>query len=420
MTNTTAASISTWKLLRTSPDFSKLVTARTVSTLGDHIHTVTTMWLVKELTGSAVAMASIFIANTIPRILFSLLGGVSVDRYNRKLILVLSDSLRATGTLGLVWLALAHDLQVWHVALFAAFNGAAGSFFSPAVSATLPHLVDRDGLQKANALNSMGVRMAGIAGGALGGVVIGAAGVWAGYLMDAASYGISALLVWSMVIPKPEQIRGQPLSPGITGVYKDLKEGLAYIFSRRILLWLVLLSVAMSFVTLPVAQLIPALAEERRLTDPRQVGFLWSGMTLGLFAGAVLLNFVNLSNPVLGALAAAVLCGSSSILLGLALAYPLTLAGFIFMGFSISLFTLLTTTLFQSIVPKEMQGRFFGNIGLLTLSLQPVMMWLAGVAADSSSAMVVFTYLGGFLLIFSLAWASLSQRSIGFFTKRAN
>jgi MFS family permease len=415
MTNTTAVSISTWKLLRTSPDFSKLVTARTVSTLGDHIHTVTTMRLVKELTGSAVAMASVFIANTIPRVVFSLLGGVSVDRYNRKLILVLSDSLRAAGILGLVWLALAHDLQVWHVALFAAFNGAVGSFFSPAVSATLPHLVDKEGLQKANALNSMGVRIAGIAGGALGGVVIGAADVWAGYLMDAVSYGISALLVWSMAIPKPEQIPGQPLSPGIAGVYKDLKEGLAYVFSQQTLLWLVLLSVAMSFVTLPVAQLIPALAEETHLTDPRQVGFLWSGMTLGLFAGAVLLNFVNLSNQVLGALASAVLCGCSSILLGLSYVYPLTLTGFILMGFSISLFTLLTTTLFQTMVPKEMQGRFFGNIGLLTLGLQPVVMWLAGVAADSSSTTAVFTNLGGFLLVFILAWTLLPRRSIGVF-----
>jgi len=83
------------------------------------------------------------------------------------------------------------------------------------------------------------------------------------------------------------------------------------------------------------------------------------------------------------------------------------------MGFSISLFTLLTTTLFQTMVPKEMQGRFFGNIGLLTLGLQPVVMWLAGVAADSSSALVVFTGLDSFLLIFSLAWASLSRWSIG-------
>ena len=69
-------SLSTWQLLTSRRDFAKLVTARFISMIGDYIRTVTTMWLVKGMTGSASAMASVFVANTIPRIIFSVLGGV--------------------------------------------------------------------------------------------------------------------------------------------------------------------------------------------------------------------------------------------------------------------------------------------------------------------------------------------------------
>jgi MFS transporter, DHA3 family, macrolide efflux protein len=398
-------SLSTWQLLTSRRDFVKLITARFVSMMGDYVHTVTTMWLVKEMTGSALAMASIFIANTIPRIIFALLGGVSVDRYNRKTILVLSDSLRAVGVLGLVLLAKTSQLQVWHVAVFAAFNGAVASFFGPAVSATIPNIVEQGELQKANALNGMSVRIAGILGGALGGIILGLAGTWGGYLVDAASYATSALLIFGMAIPNLSQIRSQPIPLGFSGVWQDMKSGWTYILSQRWLLAVVVISVITTFVTLPAAQLIPTLADELKLTDPTQLGFLWSGMTLGMFLGAFFLNSVRqIPNKIFGVLISAFLCAISSVMIGLTQNYFVVLSGFVLMGFSLSLSTLLTTTLFQTFVPKEMQGRFFSNTDLLTLGIQPLVMGLAGLVADWSSATTIFVMLGSSLIVFSLLW----------------
>jgi MFS family permease len=398
-------SSSTLQLLTFRRDFTKLIIARFISMMGDYIHTVTTMWLVKEMTGSASAMASIFIANTIPRIGFGLFGGVSVDRYDRKTILVLSDILRAIGALGLVLLTTTDHLQVWHVAIFAAFNGAVASFFGPAVSATIPNIVGQGELQKANALNGMSVRIAGILGGALGGIILGWTGTWGGYLVDALSYAISALFIFRMSIPRLSQIRAQPMLPGRTGLWRDFRDGWAYIFSQRWLLAIVVISIFITFVTLPAAQLIPTLAGELKLIDPAQLGFLWSGMTLGMFLGALLLSSVSqIPNKTLGVLIAAFLCAGSSIIVGLAGNYFVVLSGFTLMGFSLSLSMLLTTTLFQTIVPKEMQGRFFGNTGLLTLGIQPLVMGLAGLGADWSSAATIFTMLGCGLMVFGLMW----------------
>ena len=397
--------LSTWQLLTSRRDFAKLITARFISMMGDYVHTVTTMWLVKEMTNSASAMASLFIANTVPRIIFSLFGGVSVDRYDRKTILVLSDGLRAVGVLGLVMLAMTNHLQVWHIAAFGAFNGAAASFFSPAVSATVPNLVEQDELQKANALNGMSVRIAGILGGALGGIILNLSGTWGGYLADATSYATSALLILSMAIPKLSRIRTQPTPLGFSGVWQDLREGWTYVLSQRWLLAIVVISIITMFVSLPAAQLIPTLADELKLTDPTLLGFLWSGMTLGMFLGAFFLNIAHqIPNKTLSVLISAILCAISSVMIGAAHKYVIVLSGFILMGFSLNLSTLLTTILFQTFVPKEMQGRFFGNINLLTLGTQPLVMGVAGLGADWFSASTIFVVLGSSLMALSLIW----------------
>jgi MFS family permease len=397
--------LSTWQLLKFRKDLAKLIAARFISMLGDYIHTVTTMWLVKEMSGSASAMALVFSANTIPRIIFSLLGGVSVDRYDRKVILVLSDILRAVGVLGLVLLIAIDRLQIWHIAVFSAFNGAVASFFGPAVGATVPTIVDESELQKANALNGMSVRIAGILGGALGGIVLGLTGTRGGYLMDAISYAVSAVLIFFMFIPKINQLRTQPAMPGFSGVWQDFKDGWRYIFSQSWLLAIVILSIITTFVTLPAAQLIPTLADEMMLTDPAQLGFLWSGMTLGMFLGAFFLNSVRpIPNKTLGVLISAFLCAGSSVLIGVSRNYFLALGSFTLMGFSLSTSMLLTTTLFQTIVPKEMQGRFLGNTGLLTLGIQPLVLGLAGFGADHSSASTIFSMLGYGLILLSLVW----------------
>lgn len=396
--------MSSFRFLIIHKDLARLLLARFCSFLGDNVHAVATMWLVKEMTGSATAMASVLIANTLPRILFGIIGGVSVDRYDRKKILVVSDGLRAAGVLLLAILAAAHELQVWQVALFAAFSGAVSCFFAPGVSATIPHLVQADELQRANALNSLCIRLAGILGAAVGGWAITLAGIWSGYVLDSLSFAVSALLIVTIAVPRASDIR-QHITKGMVGVWQDTKEGWSYILNRRELVAVVLLSTATLLVTLPAAQLVPLLADELLLADAFQMGLLWSGMTLGLLLGAWLMNSTGeVTNGIAGAFASGITCAASALLIFLLPSYLPILLAFVLMGASLSISMLLTTTYFQTHVPTEMQGRFFGNTGLVTLGIQPLVMWATGIAADASSAADVFGMLGGVLALFCLVW----------------
>lgn len=404
---------STLEFLTRRKDYSRLIAARFVSVFGDQVHTITNMWLVQQLTGSALAMATVFVANTIPRILFSLAGGVSVDRFDRKRILILSDLLRALGVSVLGLLVLAERAQMWHIVTVSALNGAVGAFFGPAVSAIVPAVVERDELQKANAVSGMSLRLASILGSAGGGLIVSAVGAGGGYLVDASTFLVSALVILAAAIPRLERVGGV-LPSGIAGVRRDLGEGLTYLFSQGALLRVVILSTAVVLVAIPVAQLLPSFAENAlSLTDARQVGFLWSAMTVGLFLGALFLSSVyEVPNQVLGVLVSALLFGGASLVLGLSSEFLVALAGIVLMGFSLSLVTVLSNALFQTLVPRDMLGRFFGNVGLVTLGLQPLVMWLAGFAADSFSAALVFGALGGLLLAFGCAWTLQYQATI--------
>ena len=399
-------SISTWLFLIQHVDFSKLLTARFISVVGDQIHTVTTMLLVQKMTNSALALGSVFAANTVPRIIFSLIGGVSVDRYDRKQILVICDIVRAIGVFALVVLSLTNRLQVWHIAVFAALNGIAAGFYPTAISAAVPSIVVKERLQKANAIGSMNLRISSILGSAIGGIIFSVLGPAISYSLDVVSYLLSALIIITMTLPKPEQIRCQPTSPGVAGAWKDFKEGWSYVFTHQALLAIVAISVTANFVSIPVAQLLPSFSEKAlQLTSGTWFGLLWSGMAIGLFLSGLFLNlFDDVPNKVLVILLSAYLFGAAATVFGMSQHYVIALISIITMGFGFGCLMLVSTTLFQILVPKEMLGRFFGNVGLFTLGIQPLVMWLAGFVADKSSAAAVLVGSGIFLLICCSLW----------------
>src|SRR5215813_10309395 len=95
--------------------FALLWSGQLLSALGDGIYRVALTWWILEKTGSPTAMGTIFIFASVPMLVFLLIGGVAVDRYNRARVMLLSDTLRGL-LIGIVAvLAFAHRLEVWHI-----------------------------------------------------------------------------------------------------------------------------------------------------------------------------------------------------------------------------------------------------------------------------------------------------------------
>ena len=91
-------------------------------------------------------------------------------------------------------------------------------------------------------------------------------------------------------------------------------------------------------------------------------------------------------------------------MLGLSRDYAISIVSMVAMGFGFGCSGLLCDTIFMVIVPKNILGRFYGNIGIFTMGIMPLIMWLAGYTADKFSAAAIFTITGAFLLTFCLIW----------------
>ena len=180
-------------------DYRLLVGGMSVSLLGDGLFLVALAWQVYALSNAPTALASVGIAMTIPTIVCLLLGGAVSDRYDRRMVMLCADAVRALGLATLAFLSVSGALKLWELMAVAVVYGAATAFFDPASDALVPQLLPSDALAQANSLDQLIRPLAlRLAGPAVGGVVIGAIGVGWSFGLDAASFVVSAATLLAM------------------------------------------------------------------------------------------------------------------------------------------------------------------------------------------------------------------------------
>src|SRR5262249_49955306 len=143
-----------------------------------------------------------FMVSFLPNLLFGSFAGVLVDRWDRKRTMVIASALQVLAILPLV-LVTSPD-RVWIVFVSGFAEATLGSFFSPAESALLPQLVDKDRLASANALSGVNRNLARLLGPALGGLIIATWGLDGVILGDALSFGVAALLIAPVRAPRQD------------------------------------------------------------------------------------------------------------------------------------------------------------------------------------------------------------------------
>src|SRR5919199_1425970 len=179
--------------------FLRLWIGQGTSFLGDAVSMVALVVLVVQVTGSASAVGGALIARLLPTVA-SPLAGVLADRLDRRLVLVASDLVRAALVLGLVF---ARDLGTIYVLIF--LMGLARTLFHPTIRAAFPSVVGGGDLTRANALISGTFSVAETAGPALGGLLVATVGVDAAFVLDAATYLVSAALLSLIPLPRPQR-----------------------------------------------------------------------------------------------------------------------------------------------------------------------------------------------------------------------
>ena len=362
--------------------FLRLWVGQGISFLGDAVSMIALVVLVVQITGSGSAVGGALVARLLPT-LASPLAGVLADRLDRRVVLVASDLARAVLVLGMVF---ARDLVVLYVLVF--LMGLARTLFNPTIRAAFPSVVGVGDLTRANGLISGTFSVSETVGPALGGVLVAAVGVNAAFLLDSATYLISAAFLSRIPLPRPQR-------QGSEGFGRELKEGLRYLAGARVPLAIV---VGTFLTVLAINTTIPAevfLAKETFGAGDAGYGLLvglyGGGMILGSGLIAVLGDRVRLL-PLyfLGVFTSALaLVGT-----GLSPTFVLALGALTIAGFANGIDNVTTDTILQKRVPDAFLGRVF-SVRFLGFSVGEVLAYpLGGAIVDASGTRSIYL-LGG-------------------------
>ncbi len=232
-----------FQLLKNNRDFRKFWTAQQISMAGDWITSIPLLGLVLTLTGSGLDTSLVMVFTLIPYVLFAPFSGVLADRANRKTIMVLGDFIRTPLVLG--FLLIHQASQIWIVYVLIIVGELIGVLYYPAASSAFPNLVEPHELYTANALSgaSWGVMLA--VGSALGGIMAALWGNKICFIVDSASFFISALI--TMTIKR--SFSRERKENREQGGFRDLKEGFQYSISHPQIWQIILFNGGMGFAT---------------------------------------------------------------------------------------------------------------------------------------------------------------------------
>src|SRR5690242_7929882 len=217
-------------LLRRNRSFRQLWLGQVVSQMGDWFDTIALYTIILRLTGSGRDVGLLLVARFVPSFLFGPISGVVADRFSRQRIMIVSDILRARVVLGFLFVR--RPDQLWIIYVLTVFQLGLSTFFEPAKTAAIPSIVEDRELVAANAISSVTWSAMLTIGAAVGGFITGWFGTDVAFILDAATYLLSAALIAMIRVPKRKKRERQKVTLGRLLGTKETIEGIKYVKDR--------------------------------------------------------------------------------------------------------------------------------------------------------------------------------------------
>lgn len=369
-------------------NFFLLWQGQSVSQIGSQIFDIALVLWIKEATGSATLMGLFLMASSLPTVILGPISGTVADRYSRRKIIVISDFINGLTILTLAALlflipAATDTIIVW-LFIVAIIGAIADSFFSPAISASVPDLVPEHKIDNANSLIQMSFSLAVFIGQGIGGTLFRLIGAPLLFIFNGLTYLFSAFSELFIHIPQKFPEKSQRWQDQFQEFKHDIVEGFHYIWHRPGLRELVLVSVITSFFTAPIIILLPFYVEDFLQVSVDWYGFLLAGYSIGTVMGFLIAGTINLrgNRQSWFIISFLILEAAGFGMLGL-IRLPWPAMGLAFLGGAVSGFTTVKiTTILQMTTPSEIRGRVFGLLGTIVGALTPIAMGLTGIIAD--------------------------------------
>jgi MFS family permease len=348
-----------------------------LSRMGSWISRVAQAWLVLQLTNSSFSLGLVTALQSLPITFLALFGGVLADRFPKRPVLIITQSIMAVDSLIIAVLITTHQIQIWHLYILASLLGLATAFDNPTRQAFVSEMVGPENLPNAIALNSSLFNAARIVGPAVGGALIAAFTIDIPFYIDAVSF---LAVIAGLILMRPAEFHDVP-APVRGPVLTRMREGIEFaIQTPAVLLPLLMLAFIGTF-GYNFTVILPLIAKYVLGIGALGFGGLTTSIGIGALIGALTIAYLNRPSErflLIAATSFTFLLG----LLALSTRLPLTIAILLILGFASISYTATTNTRIQMTAPGPLRGRVMSLYILLNAGMTPIGALAIGTLAD--------------------------------------
>jgi len=364
-----------------------------LSGFGDTLHYIALVVLVFRLTGQGVAVAGVVAAEIVPVLLLGPVAGVVIDRFNRKAVLIGSDLFRAALVLSLIW-----PQGVGHAYLVAAGLAAGNVFFGPTIQAVIPSLTTPGQRLAANSVAWSTGRLVQLLASAIAGGLIALVGTGAAFAVNAASFALSAALIFLLPIPAHAGELGAGTKRGLGDFFGEARAGLVYATRDAFVSRLLIVQGLASFAVGATGALLVVLSAQHLRQPPAGFAWLIGAIGLGALLGPLIPN--TLAKDYRDArwlFVPYIIRGLGDVLIAVFTPLPVALVLLFVYGLNTSTGMVVFNSTIQGAVPDRVRGRVFTLLDVTWNAMRLLSLALGGVLVDAAGIRPLF-WLGGALL----------------------
>jgi MFS family permease len=403
--------------------FAFLWTGATVSLIGDGLTWVSLVWLVYELGGGAPEIGLLAACYSGPVIIGGLAAGILLDRFDRRRLLIADNVIRGLAVLSIPLAAWAGVLALPQLYAVAAIYGLLYMTSLAGYPTILPDLVEPDELSTANAMESLGFGIGGIAGPILAGFLITVIGPTANLAIDALTYLVFVVCLTFVRLPRPAEgseaagDAGEPAASTTPTKGRGLRPAVAFALRTPAIVATTLMFMSANVGEGMLTVLLPVYTRDVLAADAATYGLLIGAFTVGLLAGSVAVGAIRWPWTLGRSIAAAQLVGGLAVLGLLAQpAFAGTLVVLAAVGALLSPLTIWAQTVRMRLIPAELRGRVFSLLRTLMQSTPPIGGLVAGTALAGGGLTPTVLVMAALIAVpgaIGLGIAGLAPRAVG-------
>jgi len=356
------------------------ILSQTISLFGSSLVQYAILWYITLNTKSGLMLTISIIFGFLPTFFLSPFAGVWADRYNRKMLIMLSDTFIAATTLILAILFLMGYESMGLLFVMSALRAVGTGIQTPAIGAFLPQIVPEDQLTKVNGINGSIQSMVMLISPMLSGALLSFASIKVIFFIDVVTASIAVLvMLFFLKVPAHSKAKG----PQAVSYLKDLRDGITYIKEHAYVKKFFIFCAFFFFLVAPVAFLTPLQVVRSFGDDVWRLTTIEITFSLGMMLGGLVMAYWGgFKNKVHTMTLSSLIIGICTFALGIVQIFWIYLFIMVVIGVSLPLFNTPSTVLLQEKVDPNFLGRVFGVLGMISSSMMPLGMLIFGPMSD--------------------------------------